>query len=71
MVGDARVRGVPALVVVGQATPEATDRAVQGGAEVVSLTERFGAGRAHREVLDCIGDATDGWLGAPGGVLVR
>jgi glycerate kinase len=65
VVGDARAHGMPALVVVGRSTPEAAAEATRGGAEVVSLTERFGAAKAFREVLTCVEEATADLLGAP------
>ena len=67
VVGDARERGVPALVVVGRATDDATVEAVREGAAVVSLVDRFGAARAHRDTAGCLAEVVAGWLGpAPG-----
>jgi len=67
VIGDARARRVPVLVVVGRSTPEAAAEADRAGGEVVSLTERFGVTRALGEVQDCVAEATAGWLGAPPG----
>ena len=47
MVADARGRGLPTLVVAGRCTPGRASRGpAAAGCDVVSLTERFGPGRA-------------------------
>jgi glycerate kinase len=63
VVGDARALGVPVLVVVGRATPDAAARAEAAGCSVVSLTERFGSARALGDTLACVGEASASWLG--------
>jgi glycerate kinase len=51
---DASAIGVPVLVIVGRATDEAADLARQHGAQVVSLSDRFGEARSHRDTLACL-----------------
>jgi len=65
IVGDARARGIPTLVVVGRATVDASARAARAGCTVVSLTDRFGAGRALGDTVGCVGEVAAAWLGRP------
>ena len=67
VVGDARARGIPTLVVVGRASVDASSRAEGDGCTVVSLVGRFGTGRAFAATLDCVEEATADWLGRPRG----
>ncbi len=67
VVGDARARGIPALVVVGRATSGAAARLERAGCTVTSLIERYGPVRALGDTVACVGEATASWLGpAPG-----
>jgi glycerate kinase len=54
VLGDARDRGLPVLVVAGRVEDRARRRAEQLGARVVSLTGRFGGQRAVDETERCI-----------------
>jgi len=67
VMGDARARGIPTLVVVGRASVDASSRAEGDGCTVVSLVGRFGTGRAFAATLDCVEEATADWLGRPRG----
>jgi glycerate kinase len=67
VLGDARARGIPTLVVVGRASVDASSRAEGDGCTVVSLVGRFGTGRAFAATLDCVEEATADWLGRPRG----
>jgi glycerate kinase len=54
VLGDASAIGVPVLVIVGRATPEAIELAGDYGAQVVSLRDRFGDARAHGDTVGCV-----------------
>jgi glycerate kinase len=54
VLGDASAIGVPVLVIVGRATTEAVDLAHGYGAQVISLRDRFGDARAHRDTVGCV-----------------
>ncbi|HEX3460603.1 MAG TPA: glycerate kinase [Acidimicrobiales bacterium] len=56
VLGDASALGIPSLVIAGQTTSEAVALAGGLGAEVVSLTDRFGEDRANRDTLPCVGE---------------
>lgn len=64
VVGDARGRGIPTLVVAGRCTAEGEARARAAGCDVVSLTGEFGPTRARSDTAACIGEATRAWLGS-------
>jgi glycerate kinase len=64
---DARAAGVPSLVVAGRVAPEARGVAEQLGAEVVSLSRRFGEGAALSDTSRCIETAVAEHLDALGG----
>ena len=57
VLGDASAIGVPVLVIVGRATDEAVGLARGYGAQVISLRDRFGDERAHRDAVGCIEEA--------------
>ena len=57
ILGDASSIGVPVVVIVGRATTEAVDLARGYGAQVVSLSDRFGETRAHRDTVGCVEEA--------------
>jgi glycerate kinase len=57
VLGDASALGIAALVIAGRATAEAVTIAHHYGAEVVSLSDRFGEGRATRDTLACVEEA--------------
>jgi len=59
VLGIARARGIPTLVVAGQVL-------VSAGTECISLVDRFGAERAYGQVTDCIEAVVAEWLGASG-----
>jgi glycerate 2-kinase len=63
VVGDARSRGLPTLVVVGTATPGAVARAEAAGCTVVSLTDRFGSSAARQDTPVRVAEVVAGWLG--------
>ena len=63
---DASTLGLPALVVAGQATPEAVAEAEALGARVVSLTDRFGGERAMADTVRCLEIAVAENLGPDG-----
>ena len=65
VVGDARSRDLPTLVVAGRCTDEGAVRAREAGCDVVSLSERFGSGRATTETEACLAQVVADWLGAP------
>ncbi|HEX3840040.1 MAG TPA: glycerate kinase [Acidimicrobiales bacterium] len=54
VLGDASALGIPSLVIAGQTTGEALAIAHDYGAEVVSLSDRFGEDRATRDTLACV-----------------
>jgi glycerate kinase len=68
VVRDARALGIPTLVVAGRVDPDAARAAVALGAEVVSLTERFGAAAAMADTEGCIERAVAEHLGRAGAV---
>jgi glycerate kinase len=57
VLGDASAIGVPVLVLAGRATDEAIALAQRRGARVVSLTDRFGDARSHRDTVGCVEQA--------------
>jgi len=63
VVTDARATGTATLVVAGRVAPGVTATAEAAGADVVSLTERFGRARATEDTMDCITEVTGDWLG--------
>jgi glycerate 2-kinase len=63
VVTDALATGTPTLIVAGRVAPGATATAEAAGADVVSLTERFGRARATVETMDRITEVTGDWLG--------
>ena len=65
MVGDARRRGLPTLVVAGRCTSEGEGMAEAGGCDVVSLTERFGSRPAVAETGAGVATATASGWGRP------
>ena len=65
VVGDARARDLPTLVVAGRCTEEAAAEAREAGCDVVSLSERFGSGRAMTKTEDCLTQVVADWLGPP------
>jgi glycerate kinase len=67
VVGDARARGLPTLVVAGRCTDEGAATAREAGCDVVSLSEHFGSGRATTETEACLALVVADWLGAPVG----
>jgi glycerate kinase len=67
VVGDAGDLGIPSLVIAGRVSEEARSAAEQGGAHVVSLTERFGAARALSDTAACIEEAVADFVGASPG----
>ncbi len=66
VLGDASAIGVPVLVIVGRATADAVDLAGGSGARVISLTDRFGEARAHRDTVGCMEEAVTRALEASG-----
>ena len=62
VLGDASAIGVPVLVVAGRATTEAVDIARGYGAQVVSLSDRFGEARSLGDTLGCMEEAITGSL---------
>ena len=62
VVGAARARGLPTLVVAGRSTRSGERRARDAGCHVVSLTERFGPRQAVARTLSCISEVTAEWL---------
>jgi glycerate kinase len=66
VLGDASAIGVPVLVIVGRATTEAIDLAGGSGAQVISLRDRFGDARAHRDTVGCVEEAVTQALEASG-----
>ncbi len=67
VLGDARARGVPTLVVVGRATTAAASEATRSGAVVVALVERFGRSRALSDTAECLAEVVADWLGPASG----
>jgi glycerate kinase len=67
VVGDARDRGLPTLVVAGRCSDEGAARARDAGCDVVSLTERFGPRRATAETDACLARVASDWLDTPVG----
>jgi glycerate kinase len=65
VVGDARARGLPTLVVAGRCSDEGESLARQTGCAVVSLVERFGSRRATAETTTCLALVASDWLGSP------
>ena len=65
VVGDARARGLPTLVVAGRCTDEGAAMAREAGCEVVSLSGRFGPRRAIEETGACLAEVASDWLAAP------
>lgn len=62
VLADADGLGVPALVVVGRATPDGRREAERHGGHVVSLTDRFGEGRALADTEACVDEAVGDYL---------
>jgi glycerate 2-kinase len=58
VIDDARVHGVPVVIVAGRATSEAMDEATKLGVRVESLIDRFGPSRAMSEPVSCIEEVT-------------
>ncbi len=60
----ALAHSVPTLVICGSAEPEAARAFVERfpNAQVLSLEARFGAARAHREVLACVAEVVSDYL---------
>jgi len=56
VVRDASAAGVASLVVVGQATDDATRMASEEGSRVVSLSQRFGPARSRSDTARCIAE---------------
>ena len=54
VLGDSSALGIPSLVIVGRATTEADEAARGYGAQVVSLSDRFGEDRALHDTLVCV-----------------
>ena len=65
VIGDARARDLSTLVVAGRCTDEGAATAREAGCDVVSLSERFGSGRATTETEACLAEVVADWLGAP------
>jgi glycerate kinase len=57
VLADAAALGVPSVAIVGRATNQAIDVARGYGAEVVSLTDRFGEERALQDTVGCLEEA--------------
>ncbi|HWE68906.1 MAG TPA: glycerate kinase [Acidimicrobiales bacterium] len=64
VLGDASAIGVPALVFAGRATTEAIDLAQEYGAQVVSLSDRFGEARSLGDTVHCVEEAVTQALAA-------
>ncbi len=62
VLADAAGLGVPALVVVGRATPGGREEAERQAGHVVSLTDRFGSGRALTDTEACVEEAVGEYL---------
>jgi glycerate 2-kinase len=62
VLADAESLGVPALVVVGRSTADGLRQAHQHAGHVVSLTDRFGEGRALTDTGACIEEAVGEYL---------
>ncbi len=67
VVQEASALGVPSLVVAGRASPEATEAVERFGSRVVSLSDRFGEGRALSDTASCIEAAVAEHLDAASG----
>jgi glycerate 2-kinase len=63
VVGDARARGLPTLVVAGTCRSDAVAEAREAGCDVVSLSQRFGPRRATTETGACLAQVATDWLG--------
>lgn len=64
VVADARVAGVPVLVVAGSVTAEGRTLAEGAGADVVAVAEQFGVAASRREPAALAARAVQEWLGA-------
>jgi glycerate kinase len=54
VLGDASALGIPSLVIAGRASDEARALARAFGAQVISLSDRFGEEMATRKTLACV-----------------
>lgn len=63
VIGDARARGLPVLVVAGRCTLQGEEAAWTAGCDVVSLVDRFGPDRAVDGTAGLLAEVVADWLG--------
>lgn len=66
VLGDASARGIPSLVIAGRVSTGADELARGYGAQVISLSDRFGKDQAMRHTLACVEAVVEGFLDSLG-----